>query len=122
MVGNRTLQKKYAEYNQKYFGGKLPVCPVDWQNLSRYGAIGRHRWFVIEGKGMDGRWREVRIEHTIHLDPMLKKMPNLKLSTLLHEMCHVAVRQQSVRAEAHGRLFQQEMLRLATAGAFKTLW
>jgi hypothetical protein len=42
--------------------------------------------------------------------------------TLLHEMAHMAVEVGHNRNMGHGKVWQAEMLRLARAGAFKTIW
>ena len=49
-------------------------------------------------------------------------MVSISQGTLLHEMAHLWVGIHHPRAKSHGRIWQKEMLRLATIGAFKNLW
>lgn len=83
------LQKRFIEYNNKYFEGKLTAeC----------------YWF-----DRDGLWGEYsRIWNYIFINHKLKDA-NFE-STLLHEMCHA-----STRCEfwAHGPSFEKEVIRVA---------
>lgn len=123
MVGDRTLQRHYDEHNVRYFGGKLPPCKPVWEDLTKLRAVGRENYDVIEGKfRSDGRWRIIRRDYRIGICHSIKKLGSFWRSTLLHEMAHIAVDQRGKKVKHHGTTWQQEMMRLATAGAFKDLW
>lgn len=123
MVGNKTLQRYYAEYNRRYFGNSLPKCKTVWADLEKLseGAVGHYR--PVEYERFDGkRWHHYRTDHLIEIDPKLRSMNTIWQSTLLHEMAHLSVGLRHKKVVSHGKIWQQEMLRLATAGAFKNLW
>lgn len=121
MVGNKTLQRWYATFNDAYFDGELPACKTTWEDLRKHKAIGWYR--PIEYERFDGkRWKYHRTDHEICLCPKIKDMVSISQFTLLHEMAHLYVGLRHPRAQAHGRIWQKEMLRLASIGAFKNLW
>lgn len=125
MVGNKTLQRYFDEYNRRYFGNSLPPCNTIFTDLSRKhkGAVGHYVPVQYEKKSPeDGIWRLSRTEHFIEVDHRVKNMGIFWQSTLLHEMAHLAVGLKHKRVKSHGRIWQKEMLRLATIGAFKNLW
>lgn len=145
------LNALYAEYNEDYFGGKLPVLvKVRYAGPDRMGtAYGQYR----------------SDERVIEINTMYSGQTKQIQRTLLHEMVHVRVeRERHQRAlkrlkptsaipveiigggggiggpsmvwtgtgwglaggspyqDPHDEYWQQEMLRLANAGAFKELW
>jgi predicted SprT family Zn-dependent metalloprotease len=102
------LEQLYAEYNQKYFGGLLPMMPVRWsKKCSRaHGAE-----FLDYQNGT----------YEILFNPCLQSLDKYTKLTLLHEMCHVQNRLKKQR-DLHGPLWQRDMRRLARIGAFDELW
>lgn len=121
MVGNATLRRWYSAYNDKYYAGKLPPCKTEWVDLTKHRAIGRYHPVVLE-RFNGNSWKYHRTDHEIHLCPRIKQLVSISQGTLLHEMAHLWVGINHPRAQPHGRIWQKEMLRLATIGAFKNLW
>lgn len=126
MVGNKTLERYYDLYNRKYFEGSLPACKTVFCDLwkkHKVRAVGHYVPTHWEKKSPDdGKWRVYRTEHLIEVDHKVKNMGIFWQSTLIHEMAHLAVGLRHKRVKSHGRIWQKEMLRLATIGAFKNLW
>jgi predicted SprT family Zn-dependent metalloprotease len=54
----------------------------------------------------------------IRLNPVMRFESKVYKFTLLHEMVHVKL----YPYRFHGKKFDQEMLRLACAGAFNSIW
>ena len=73
------LNSMYAELNQKFFNGELPVLPVKWNGrLST--SMGRTHY---KRKNKQSRWECTLIDVRVGLTPQhLHK-------TMVHEMCHV---------------------------------
>lgn len=110
MVSDRQLKHWYDKYNLNWFDSSLPSdtliywepppvafgtsCPV-FEN--------DHKHFVIK------------------LDPSIKGVPDFWKQVLIHEMVHVKLWPKHPRS-LHGKLFQDEMKRLANDGAFRLLW
>lgn len=104
------LKHWYDKYNFKWFDGKLPTdtliywepppaayaetCPV-FEN--------DHSHFIVK------------------LDPSIRALKQWWKIVLLHEMIHIKLRPKHPKSQ-HGRLFQEEMKRLAYDGAFRNLW
>lgn len=112
------LQKYFRLYNKKYFDDSLPEPVLRWAEMKHYGHYFPQ---IIETVvvGMD----EVvgaRTEYVIELGCWTRKMNNIWRLTLLHEMVHHALRDK--KCQSHGRLFNNEMKRLANVGAFNGLW
>ncbi len=123
MIGNKTLCRYYKAYNEVYFKNELPACETVFRDLQKMskGAIGHYtpvEYEIFRG----GKWTPHRKTHRIEIDPKAKYMNVLWQSTLLHEMAHLSVGLKHKRVKSHGTIWQKEMLRLATAGAFKNLW
>src|SRR5579864_4244808 len=97
------LERSYRYYNRKYFGNLLPNPP----------EVDLH-WGDIQGSGY-------QVEDEIVINRKDRTRSNVWKLTLLHEMAHRSLSQYRTRSD-HGREFQQEMLRLANAGAFRYLW
>jgi len=105
------LSNQYLRYNKKYFLGRLPRIGVLWRKPydSNHAAE-----FVTYTDGVE----------VILINPKLKRFENYTLQTMLHEMCHVKLRNHPNPkvCTGHGKLFHKEMLRLAKLGAFRSLW
>jgi hypothetical protein len=113
------LQKYFQIYNKKYFGGALPPVTLRWADMKHFG-----HYFAREHEMFDIFTNEVvsvRTEHVIELGKWSTNNRSVWRMTLLHEMCHLKLRDKK-RAASHGRLFNQEMKRLAASGAFHGLW
>ena len=99
----RYLRRWYAVYNHRYFNGELPAdIDVFFARLRRCGGdceIDRGGEFVVRIHYRQKHYRTTKY-------------------TLLHEMVHVKLNPYG----GHGPRFDEEMLRLAIAGAFHGLW
>lgn len=105
----RDLEQLYAEYNGLYFGGELPTIPVKWGKVHK----DHDAEFVTYEDG----------SLAIVLTPGLKKFTRSAYLTVLHEMCHVKLRDfKGDGGDLHGPKFQREMRRLVKLGAFNGLW
>lgn len=96
------LERAFRQYNRKYFDNLLPNPPeaeLCWENTQFMGYYQRDEEKIAIAK------RDQRFDRVWKF-------------TLLHEMVHMHLPSGS----SHGPKFQQEMLRLAQAGAFKDLW
>ena len=107
------LKALYLKYNKAFFDGALPVDTIVGYSEEISDALwgltvsveteeAKHRYFCI------------------YLDPVLKppEMHRMRKMVLLHEMCHAKL----CPNMRHGKLFEEEMTRLAIRGAFKGIW
>lgn len=121
------LEETFHLFNSRYFRSSLPMCKIVWADISHFGdytpryskvyktekeakAALRSGEFATNGK----------VQHVIRLAKFTKKQDRQWMFTLLHEMCHVRLRNEA--GDYHGHKFQREMKRLANAGAFNGLW
>lgn len=96
------LHRAYRAYNRRYFGNLLPNPPdvtIRWEEL---------------GNQLMG----YQLEDEIVINRKDRHRESLWRLTLLHEMLHLALPDE----KAHGKRFQDGMLRLAKMGAFRNLW
>lgn len=102
------LAALYKQYNQQFFDNGLPIIPVRWAKTPR-GVAG---YF----------WMEEADKMSIVIHPLIRKWGLRRYAKLilLHEMAHVKLRNRKI--QDHGRIFNNEMKRLANAGAFENLW
>ena len=136
LVSPTQLRVLYIDYNEKYFGGKLP-CYITVE-------YGKNPYNPTEYGHYEPE------TYTITINSKYGEQPSMVNLTLLHEMAHVAVRQQRKKQplvqgitgltidstgtavptygwiqtyfDPHGPDFQREMKRLAAAGAFEGIW
>lgn len=105
MLSDKQLLRWYREYNRKWFSAALPedidilFAPVDDCTVAKLNDCDVQNYVL-------------QINPRYLVDTCMVRM------TLLHEMAHIKL----WPYKAHGVRFQQEMLRLAKAGAFKGLW
>ena len=119
----KMLERAYAVYNRKYFSGQLPFVAVKWSEqiepTSRQHAKRAYGLYTPSVDDTEGAG-------TIQLASSLKRDMNLWKLTLLHEMCHIKLRNHpaelATAAEEHSKPWVLEMRRLAAAGAFDLLW
>jgi SprT-like family protein len=110
-VSHRTLKKLYREYNRRYFGGRLPdalVAFVTPAEMKRSG-LGKATCAVT--------CLNKKRPPAIYISRNKFKTWGYIRADLLHEMCHVS----KPRAN-HGKVFQDEMLRIAKLGAMNDVW
>ena len=111
MRSNRTLKRLYNEYNHRYFAGKLPDVQIEFvtpEEMKRSG-LAKHTCAVTCFN--PGFRPAIFISRTKH------KTWGYIRSDLIHEMCHIS----KPRAN-HGKVFQDEMKRLALMNAFQDIW
>jgi hypothetical protein len=95
------LDRTYARYNRLYFRNSLPRNTIV--------KFGRLSDCIAEVT-----WAEPPI---IVIHKRFRPWKKLVLFSLLHEMAHLGSED-----FGHGQAWQREMMRLARAGAFATLW
>ncbi len=105
MSSDRTLKKWYSTINKKFFFGELPTNVIV-------------RW-ALPGEENDiaccKRESGERHCYTILLNRDKNKTHSQKLSTLVHEMIHVATHYR----DNHGPLFDEWHKKLTDRGVFK---
>lgn len=111
MRSNPTLKKLYKEYNRRFFAGKLPDICVRFGDAKAMKAAGVPKGTCAVTLLNGSKPYAIVIREYQH-----KGWGYIK-SDLLHEMVHVA----RPRAN-HGKVFQNEMKRLAAANAFVGIW
>lgn len=100
----RKLRRWYNTFNSKLFSGKLPSDTM-------------LRWEVVDG-GQAEAIEQINGVFLIRLNPAISwSLRNSKMA-LIHEMAHL----NCWPYLGHGKIFQEEMMRLASMGAFKLLW
>jgi len=108
---DKRLKKMYDKFNALYWDGRLPQdVTVGWSD--KLASDGDSVGVQVTGEYLDVQ------SHTIGIDINLRKTWTFVKSTLLHEMAHLAVHPY----EGHGRIFDEEMLRIAIRGAFHDVW
>lgn len=100
IITNELLNRKFQEYNDAYFDGRLPLCEVGIENYGkRYAAV------YVSNAASDARLLtppmiQISYETTYCYDAYLR-------SVLLHEMIHHAVAAVlHYRESSHGPVFQ----------------
>lgn len=110
MVSDRQLKYWFDKYNSKWFGGELPSnILIYWEPPPSAYANTCPVFEVDHG------------QFCIKVDPAVKGIPFYWRQLILHEMVHVKFWSKHPR-HLHGKMFQEEMKRLANDGAFKPLW
>lgn len=108
MISDKQLKRWFCKYNNQFFDSTLPDVLIYWEPpTASYAEICP---VFDTGVGFE-----------IKIDPSIKGFHKMWKLTLLHEMCHLKLWPKHPRS-MHGKLFQEEMKRLANANAFKTLW
>ena len=102
------LAKLYRQYNNRYWGGRLPEVLIYYCHLSAASDSACFGQVTHDGT----------IFH-VAIDPQFATVRCLTHWAVLHEMTHVALWDKTI---THGKPFQDRMLHLAIAGAFKRIW
>ena len=114
VYNNAYLKSLYNRYNRQFFDGKLPDILVGYATTKQFK---KHR--VKKGTcaftSFDDETHTKPTAIVIHYFTG-KSMAYIKMD-LFHEIIHVA----NPRAD-HGKVFQDEMKRLASLGAFDGIW
>lgn len=100
------LQKRFKEFNHRYFGGKLPPIAIRLANAKSY--AGQYRCRRVGGRITP---REIVIS-------LRYKLTEEEFEdVLLHEMIHYAIFLSGAHHDApHGRIFRSEMARINKQG------
>lgn len=112
------LNRQYDLYNIHYFGGKLPKFPVQWSKS------------LLKSKQFYGLLRydsKTPSNNLIEISAELRRFSQYAAIILLHEMCHVKLRDRPGEFpkntnKPHSEAWHKEMTRLARKGAFNELW
>jgi hypothetical protein len=119
MRASSYLKKLYNLYNDRFFGGKLPkgvklyyAPKLDKVNTNN----GKHRSTCAVTYFFTDREPIIVVRKT--------KTSNMRhiASDLMHEMVHVAKPTADCESKRRNSTFQNEMRRLAAAGAFHGVW
>lgn len=105
MRSDRTLKKWYSLINKKFFFGELPTNVI-----VRWAAPGEENDIACCEKKREGRY-----SYEIRLNRDKNTTHSQKLSTLVHEMIHVATHYR----DNHGPLFAEWHAKLTERGVFK---
>lgn len=105
MRNDPLLKRWFKRFNEKYFENSLPDALIFWEPA------------MVTGDLL-GEIRQESGTFIIRIDPSIKFSTALSKLILLHELCHMRI----WPTDGHGKKFQNEMLRLASLGAFKNLW
>ena len=105
------LKGLYNLYNYMYFRNKLPKGT----NLFFVSKIGKSK--SIAKSACATTYFYADSPPIILIQRSKAKSMRYVVADLLHEMCHL-----SKPRAGHGKVFQQEMKRLANAGAFQDVW
>jgi hypothetical protein len=111
MKASSYLKGLYNFYNYRYFNNELPKGT----KLYFVSKIGKSK--SPEKSNCASTYFYADEPPVIFIQKTKVKSMRYVVADLLHEMAHVA----KPRAE-HGEVFQQEMKRLAKAGAFQNVW
>lgn len=107
----KQLHKVYAQYNKKWFGGRLPQeIAMSFEDMAQTPNGGLCTTYQEPGL----------IIHSIHLDKQFQNCDNLVKFFLIHEMSHMAAYPNE--KTPHDQSFQDQMILLAFKGALKDLW
>lgn len=122
------LERKYNEFNTKYFGGALPVIPLRWSNLKGKGG---HVTYDIRAKaGTPARRKHQRRQkENYEYVPNSAKMSISKVylkdeaaldGILIHEMIHVYMAAVAgLIYENHGPDFEKMRREISTKAGFE---
>jgi hypothetical protein len=106
------IQRRFDEYNTRFFGGQLPSLPVRLSHAK--GFLGKIT-FTRRRKGLFAGYRNE--DFVLRINVRIDLPEQVVEDTILHEMIHyyIAVNQWN-DTSTHGRLFRQEMARINKEG------
>lgn len=107
MKSNPQLKRLYLRLNKAWFGNRLPA-----DTICVWSRALNHEPLQAE---LDDEAEPLIIRH----NPVLRRFENLIIYNTLHELAHIATLSEKT---PHGPRWQREMLRLAKAGAFASVW
>ena len=106
LASDPALGSEYQAINTQFFGGRLPAVRIRWEpRLAEVGPL------IAEGFRLEG----ATDGQVILLNPSLEGDDEGFRRTLVHEMVHVAIKDQD---KEHGPAFQSRLRQLAEQGAF----
>lgn len=105
---DKRLKRLYLKYNRLYWDNLLPLDTLIGYDEGTTNCAEVNVLEHEEGKKV----------FVVHLNP--KEIHSLtdRCMHLLHECCHIRL----YPVLHHGKVFQEEMIRIAVRGAFKGLW
>lgn len=103
-TSNRALKAWYVRINKRFFYGELPSNVI-----VRWSETGEEKDIAGTGRAQNKRYSFV-----IALNRQKITTRSIKLSTLLHEMIHVATKYR----DEHGYAFEAWRVKLGERGAF----
>jgi hypothetical protein len=113
------LDQWFDSFNRKYFRDRLPKIDVRWYVESPKEDIGSC-YIHFNEDGIDEK------KSFIGINPEYRSSLRVCLIYLLHEMVHWKLRKHFLSGcnakKDHGYIFNREMKRLASMGAFVGLW
>ena len=118
LMTEKVLKKRYLEYNARYISGRLPAeVEIRVQKPPSRRKLAGCLYRCVDGN------------FAIYINPVVANLcagePIFAHQTLIHEMCHlylVACGKSRRVYSGHGRLWQNEMKRIAASGGMKTIW
>jgi hypothetical protein len=106
LASDPALASEYQAINTQYFDGRLPGVRIRWEpRLAEVGPL------IAENFRLEGATNG----QVILLNPSLERDDEGFRRTLVHEMVHVATRDQD---QEHGPVFQSRLRQLSEQGAF----
>jgi len=113
MTSDPYLRRWYLKFNDRLFGGSLPLdTEIWWQPCGNNVGLTFEITPAAEG------------EHAtlgIIIDPCLMGLKRFARQTLVHEMGHVKLWPMGYKLKDHGAKFHEELQRLATFKEYRKL-
>lgn len=110
MRSDPTLRKWYRIINRKFFANELPD-----RVLVRWADHEFERKWESAYFGWAGRVKSIRHDYEIVLSRQHNTKASARLSTLAHEMCHIA----TGLKDSHGDAFEKQRQCIAERGIFR---
>jgi len=102
------LEARFAQFNERYFGGRLPRAPITFFNRWRDPVTGDEKFAGYTGDA------KLRVSLVVITDEALARGSDFVADSLLHEMIHHAqVFLHGESANAHGAMFTSIANRIA---------
>lgn len=116
MAAKKDLQEAFDYFNTKYFNDRLFDVEVIWSKNTRLQS---------HGETLSGYCKEPYSTfqpQKIVISKKHKQSTWIWKLVLLHEMVHLDLFIRGIHDDEHGPEFNNEMLRLAKAGALDNIW
>lgn len=120
------LEELFWEFNSRYFHfGKKKLdflLGVEWADLDYHNPplMGKNQSYRVMYSPLPKPWPD---KYKILINKRFKSCWRVWAGTLLHEMVHFKLHgKDPSRARCGSQMFQKEMKRLASVGAFNPIW